>query len=166
MNRIQLLGILSFVITVLHAYLISRNAISPIPMQFNAQGEVNWTASPGNFFRFHLIFYSLINALTLGLSFAIHQISLRWVNVPWKSYWTSSENLEKESRARLGWYLSVAAIMVNGIGILAQEMLAAKAGVKNLWLPFTLELNLFMMIALGSVALFLISLFFKFRPKR
>lgn len=166
MNRIQLLALLSFLLTLLHAYLVSKNAASPIPMQFNAQGDVNWSASPKNFFYFHLVFYSFINALTLGLSFVITRLPIRWVNVPWKSYWTSTKNLEKNCRTMLSSFLCWAAIMVNTIGFLAQEMLASVVDVDNLWLPFTVELDLFMVITLTSVAAFLGSMFFMFRPRR
>ena len=166
MRPIQLIACLSFVSTLIHAYIVAKNTNNPLPMQFDGSGNPTWFASPETFVMWQFILLSFINTLTLGLSFFLNHFSMRWINIPWKRHWLSTPQLQEKCKIILESTLALTAIYINLIAFLAQEMIWQKATNEKMVFSFTISLNFFLFFTLSTTILFLISIFYAFKPKQ
>lgn len=164
MKKHQVVALLSFIIAIFQAYLISKSGDVKLPMQFDANGNPTWYLGPKMYFIWNFGFLFVVNLILFGSSYAIKRFSMRWVNIPWKEYWLSNEKLKNLSVQKLSFCLSIAALIVNLTSLLSQNMIAQKNKSAAALLPFNVKIWMVMTFSIGTSVAMIIFVFVYFKP--
>lgn len=165
MTVLRIFAIGTFILAIGQAYQIASLATGPIPMQFDMHGNVNWSLSPHLYSFWHLIFLGFCNILTVGLSLFVDQKSMKWLNIPMKDYWLSTEERKNICRSKIKNLLAATAAFINLISFLSQAMTASHANLSGSWLLYPLSLTEFLVFTFSGTVLFIFWVFHSFRPR-